>query len=315
MIIRTVLVPFIILLAPLLSAVEPPSCFFSLGTGSGTVHELVFFQDDILSELVWPLDSLTTITAGVSLPAGNAFVLSISAETGMLMTRQYMTDSDYMNLPGDSRKTHFSRHTADLDTYHEFSIALSRIFSVPVRGIRSRDFVTITPHLEFRWTSIAWTGRDGYKQYGESGGVYYPWDPDMEKIPFDGAVITWRVSRMMLLAALSASVPAGNRFHITGTISVTPLIYCTATDNHLLTNTRYKDTLVGGLFIEPTIRISCRITTKQTLFLSGSRVWMSDSRGDTLSGPIGSPPLYRNEDSAGMNMTRSVVQLGIISSL
>lgn len=310
MTIRTVCITFFFLLFPFLCAAREPVFFVSCGTGTGSVRELVYFNDDILSELVWPLDSLSTFTAGTILPVGQNFSVGISFETGTLLTRQYMTDSDYLNLPDDSRMTHFSRHTADLDYYYEISISLARLFSTPLQGIRTSRRISLSPQLEFRWTSIAWTGKDGYTQYGEGGGVYFPWNPDLEKTPLEGPVITWKLSRIMLLAALCAEVPIGTRFTVTGKLSATPLVYCKATDNHLRTGIFYRDTVSGGFHIEPAIRVACAITKKHTVYLSGSWTWMSGARGDTLSGPIGGTPQNEHINNAGVDMTRTVVSLG-----
>lgn len=308
--IRTGIIPIFLLLVTLPSAAREPVFFASCGTGTGSVRELVYSDNDILSELVWPLDSLATVTAGTVLPAGKNLSIGISFETGMLLTRQYMTDSDYLNLPEDSRKTHFSRHSANLDYYHEFSVSLSRLFSTPLRGIRTGRRIGITPHLELRWTSMAWTGKDGYTQYGEIAGVYFPWNPFLPKNQLEGPVITWKLSRIMLLAAVSADIPLGNRFTVTGKIAATPLVYCNATDNHLRTGIFYKDTASGGFYIEPALRVACTVTDKHTVFLSGSWIWMSGSRGDTLSGPIGGSPQDKLNDNAGMDMTRAAVSLG-----
>lgn len=310
MTIRTGSILAFILLVIFPSAAREPVFFASCGSGTGSVRELVYSNDDIMSELVWPLDSLTTVTMGTALPVGRNFSIGISFETGMLLTRQYMTDSDYLNLPYDSRMTHFSRHTAELDYYHEFSVSLSRLFSTPLRGVRTGRRIGITPHLELRWTSMAWTGKDGYTQYGEIAGVYYPWNPFLVKNPLVGPVITWKLSRIMLLAAVSADVPLGDRFTVTGKLAATPLVYCKATDSHLRTGVFYKDTVLGGLYIEPNLRVACAITEKQTVFLSGSWIRMSGSRGDTLSGIIGGPVMYSYNDTAGMDMTRTVVSLG-----
>lgn len=308
--IRIGLVTVFFLLATSLSAAGEPSFFISCGTGTGSVRELVYYHDDIMSELVWPLDSLSTITVGTVLPVGEKFSLAFSFETGWLLEQQYMTDSDYLNLPDDNRMTHFSHHTADLDYFYEINISLSRLFTTPFRGPRTGRRITISPHLELKWTSIAWTGKDGYTQYGESGGIYFPWHPDLEKNPLEGPVITWNLSRILFLAALSADIPVGNRFLITGKFAISPLVYIKATDSHLRTGVFYKDTITGGVYIEPMIRVACNVTKKQTVFLSGSWIWMSGSRGDTLSGLIGGPADNSYTDNAGMDMTRNVVSLG-----
>ena len=72
-----------LILTPLLSAQEA-TFFVASSVSAGQVREIVYIQNDILSELVWPLDSLATVTLGGSIPFGYGFSLGVSLEVGKL---------------------------------------------------------------------------------------------------------------------------------------------------------------------------------------------------------------------------------------
>ena len=137
---------YVFLFLPLLRpAAEEASWFVSSGIHSGEIRELVYEGDEILSELVWPLDSLLTVTLGGSLPLGGGVHLSASLEAGSLLMEQSMTDSDYLNLPERSEKTHFSRHPVDMKQYLEFRGALRRPVTTGLSGVCTNRKIRISP--------------------------------------------------------------------------------------------------------------------------------------------------------------------------
>ena len=303
----------IFLLLPLLRpAAEEASWFVSSGIHSGEIRELVYEGDEILSELVWPLDSLLTVTLGGSLPLGGGVHLSASLEAGSLLMDQSMTDSDYLNLPERSEKTHFSRHPVDMKQYLEFRGALRRPVTTGLSGVCTNRKIRISPGLEFRLSSAAWTGRDGYLQYGTWNGDFWnPWHSGLPKTETPGTVITWHWTRILLAASLSVDVPVGNRFLVSASILASPLIKADGNDMHVLTGTVFRDTMYGGVFLEPALRAEYRIASGYHLFAVGSWSYQADTRGDTRSGPVGGELATTFKGGGGNDMTLISFSLGL----
>lgn len=301
---------FLISSVPL--AAEEASWFVSSGIHSGEIRELVYEGDEILSELVWPLDSLATATLGGSLPLGRGFQLSASIETGSLLADQSMTDSDYLNLPARSEKTHYSRHPVDMRHYLEFRGALRRPFPTGLAGICTGRKIRINPGLEFRWSSVAWTGKDGYIQYGTWNGEFWnPWHSGLPKTETSGTVITWNWTRLILAASLAVDVPVGNRFLLSASILASPLIRAVGKDVHVLTGTVFRDTMYGGFFLEPALRAEYRLSSGCHFFAAGSWSFQADTRGDTRSGPVGGELVNTFEDGGGNDLHKMSFSLGL----
>lgn len=300
-----------ILLLPSLLTAQEAIFFVASGVSTGQVRELVYLQNDILSELVWPLDSLATVTIGASIPLIYGFSLGTSLEVGGLLTDQIITDSDWLNLPASKELTHYSQHTAMLNHYFEFRGSLERLFSTPLTGLGTYQHITVVPRIEFRFTSVAWKAKDGYAQYGtENGGSYDPWTSAIPKYSFSGDVLTYSQSRLLLAGSLSIKIPITTHFLLTTSFTGTPLIQCIGEDEHILTNTLYKDYMIGGYFLEPEIRIDYRPRKNRIVFLSCSWTVLCDLRGDTWSGSIGGTTYPSSPNGAGSDMSKLTFSLG-----
>jgi len=292
----------LLLIVPLFLSAEPASWFVAASMHSGEIRELVFTGDDILSELVWPLDSLTTGTLGGSFPLGGSFYLSASLEAGSLLTDQHMTDSDYLNLPASGEKTHFSRHPVDLHQYLEFRGMVLRRFTTVFKGIRTKRKICINPGIEFRLSTAAWTGMDGYIQYGAwNGESWNPWHPDLPKIEMDGKVITWNWTRILLAASLSVDVPVGTRFLLSASLLATPLLKAEGRDVHILTGTVFRDTMYGGFFLEPALRGEYQLASGYRFFAAGTWSLQMNTRGDTNT----------LEDGGGTDLHKISISVGL----
>lgn len=299
-----------LILTPLLSAQEA-TFFVASSVSAGQVREIVYIQNDILSELVWPLDSLATVTLGGSIPLGYGFSLGASLEVGKLLTDQIITDSDWLNLPQSQELTHYSQHTATLNHYFEFRGSIERLFTTPFTGPITYRHITVVPRLEFRFTSLAWTAKDGYIQYPpQFNAPYDPWTSARPQNFLSGTVLTYSQTRLMLAGSLSIKVPISNQFLISTSFSASPLIQCIGKDEHILTNTLYEDFMIGGYFLEPEIRIDFRPQQNRIVFLSCTWTILHDLRGDTWSGSIGATTSPFNPNGAGSEMNKLAFSLG-----
>ncbi len=278
-----VLVTFFLLLPVRLSADgDGAAITVSSALSRGAVRELVYEGNSILSELVWPLDYAVSLGLDADVPLRSDFRLRASLCVGIPTRTGSMTDSDFMNLPSGDEQTHYSRHDACLLHSLGLGIALSRPWETGLSGPMTGRRVTVTPEIGARYSSRAWSARDGYLQYGaESGGVYEPWTPDLPRVPVSGTVITYRLTSFSLSAGVTVLVPVASRWAVSLAFSGGPILSATGLDEHLLRSLAFEDTLSGGWFIEPALGLSFETGKRSSIALVVSWEKTSDLRGDT----------------------------------
>ncbi len=286
----------------------------------GEARELVYYDDELLSELDWDMNPLVLYGGELELSwrEGPRFFLSAGAafpgNTGI------MTDRDWLNLQQDGTDglTHFSRSDADL--LHAYSIRASAgwNFTFPKENGPERR-VIFTPSLSFRYMSWEWAGNDGYLQHADDPGsptvagspnTYQLWDPSVTKEYISGTAISYLQEYWLPELVLSLALPLSERFRFGPTLSVSPWVFCNGVDRHYypVAGTDYEgsdqwktyyDQLSGGFLFEPGIAGSLRVTDRFTVKISASQLYIGDLRGDTYIQESGDSSVGKVTESSG----------------
>lgn len=309
---RVALATFIILAPSQASADEPPAALsVSSGLSRGVVRELVFEGDSILSELTWPMDNAVSLGLEADVPLRSSFRLRGSLTVGIPMRTGSMVDSDFMNLPDSGEQTHYSRHDALLRHAIAVSLNVSRPVTTGLSGPLTERKLVVTPEIGARYSSRAWSARDGYLQYGElSGSTYEPWTPELPRVPVSGTVITYRLTSLALSARVSLLVPVADRWVVSLNLAGGPILSATGLDEHILRALTFEDTLAGGWFIEPGVGVSCATGPRSALSLSVVWEKTGNLRGDTEIREEGVPGSSTVPNGGGSDSSVVTARLG-----
>ncbi len=313
-------VAFFLFLAAASAAFALPRPDATLGASGGFISgeslETVYSQNRLISELVWPLDPIAVLGLDTRLVWKNAFGLVASATFGIPGGAGTLTDSDFLNVTenGSTARTHYSEHDSRLDHYASIDLAASWKITLPSHGLASRKPITITPSAGIRYSSIKWTGSNGYYQYGtRTGDLYTEWSESMPKTSLSGKVIEYRQTYFAPIAGVSINVPVGPSFDFEASFTGSPAVWCNDLDEHLLTGTDYYDYVSGGYLLEPKARVSWAPTDTISLFTVGSLTRMLGLRGttDAVDVSTGATTSYSKENGSGVEYSSWSIRLGI----
>jgi outer membrane protease len=252
---------FIIIL--ILSAINPIFCQdngqigkynFSLGTGFGIIYgqslELVYSvsgetKNELLSELIWDmkpvayagLDAKFELADFMSSPG---FFTSLSFKAGIPGESGVMEDRDWL-YPSNSELTRFSSHTNKTDRLFWLDAAVGVSFPI-------MSFIYIKPFISGSWMHFAFTGMNG-------DGIYKDWNPQEQYFPRT-KVISYRQDWLLAAAGLSIGTKILYPFLFELSFQISPFTYCAAEDNHLMSDTIFRDFTTWGLFLEPSGKVS-----------------------------------------------------------
>ncbi len=310
---RAGIVPLLLLLVAsrLFADGEPAGITVSSALSRGAFRELVFEGDSILSELVWPMDNAVSLGLEADVPLRSRVRLRAALGVALPMRTGSMTDADFMNLPVSDEQTHYSRHDASL--LHSVTVALSlfRPWETGLPGPLTGRRITVTPEIGARYSSRAWSARDGYIQYGEySGGMYEPWTPALPIVPLSGTVITYRLTSLSVSGRLSVLVPVASRWEFMIGVSGGPILSATGLDEHLLRSLTFKDMMSGGWFFEPSAGLSFSTGPRSALSLVVLWEKTGNLRGDTNIYEDGVPGYLTVPNGGGGDSSVVTVRLG-----
>lgn len=289
--------------APGIPAFLKPS--FSLGTSAGFFHgaarEYVYENDEILSELVWPIETMPTAGLDLSLLWGKKLDLSGSVDIGLSGDAGTMTDSDFLNLPGSAARTHYSAHDAHLAYSLDMSATLGWKQDLPLTGPFSKDHIQVFGGIGLRGIMIKWTGSDGYYQYADNpgspsidsdgdgkGDTYAEWDESVERVPMAGPVISYEQDYFIPKASLALEVPVASRLRARLGVEGSPFVQCYGIDNHIKRSTFFYDILDGGWLLGTEASLTFRASEGVSLFAEGEWTSIAGLRGDTYEKKDGS---------------------------
>jgi outer membrane protease len=277
---------------------EPSPYTVSVGLLRGFLYgqsEEIVYKDskgnDYLSQLLWDMKPLVYAGTEFNVSRRNplekwGFFSTISLKFGKPKETGIMEDRDW-DSP-DNHLTNFSSH--DNYTQKAFLCDLSGGFSIP-----SDSAVLIKSYITFSYMYFSWASQDGYLQYER-----YDW----ETMPVSGPVINYSQQWFILAPGIGLWVPflkvlsAGIDFQIGSVLS------CTALDEHISRNVRFKDRISGGCFFEAKGVFTFSPISWLDITLSAGGRYITGSRGVS----------YMNDDPtpvSGAGAGYSVADIGL----
>lgn len=284
----------------------------SMGIVYGNSKEFVYADNCKISELVWPLNPVYIFGLETQVMWNEKLAILVDVSLGVPRASGTLTDTDFLNVAvnGNTGKTDYSEHDAQLNQMLLVTLNASWAYHLPVRGIANSTAITVTPSLGFRYFSIKWTGYDGYGQYTYG---HSEWSGTIPKTIFKGKVIDYSQRYLAPQAGLKVTIPIGNHFAVTSGFTGSPAVWCDGIDNHETTNTGYFDSLSGGVFLEPNVRIHWYSGQTLSVFADCKWTHILNLRGSTekIDRTTHTTNLYEEENGGGAEHTAWTMKIGI----
>ena len=283
-----------------------PLCGLLIGQGEEILYKYPD-GDQFASQLLWDLKPLVYL--GVSFDFGlldpyekHGMFASASFRYGLPLKTGTMENRDWMN-PNHDSLTDFSTH--DAYSTNAIMLDISAGYAWPLKGK-----LTLGAYGEFTYMHFAWSGENGYGQY--SNGTI--WSGSLFKDMYYGTVILYSQNWVLFSPGIRAKWKINNYFSLDGNVSYSPLIYCTARDDHLFTNVVNWDYPLFGHHFSAAARVGYSLFSKTEIFLSLAYRLITGSRGvsynqDTGFGVTGK--IFKNELESGAGHSALDVRLGI----
>jgi len=287
------------------------------GVFYGQVSEIVYppadMKADLLSLLSWDMKPVPYFGIMIEFSPARPmerwrFFFDLSLKFGIPCPSGNMEDRDWMSKE-NTKLTHFSTH--DNVTKEIFILDFSSGVSFPIRNI-----LLIKTFVNISLMSFCFNGENGSLTYArqQGDGIYNSIDDDPIERSLSGMGKVISYSQKWFYAAPGVSLGMGYKELLFAEISfiITPLVLCTDMDEHILTNTQYKDKMKGGIMLEPGFRFSLNL--KKWLGISCEISWryISRTRGPSYNRSIGSGIYVREgEAGAGLSMLNTALMLKV----
>jgi len=273
----------------------------------GHAEEIVYPPPDakapLLSQLLWDMKPVFyygfLMDFSPVRPAEKPrFFSGLSLKFGIPGRSGVMEDSDWMSKE-NAELTNFSTH--DNFTKEIFLLDFSAGVSFPFfNALFVKTFVNIS-YMNFRFN-----GENGYITYARKlgDGKYAPINDDPVEMSFNGwgKVIGYR--QEWFYAAPGVSVGYGYKNYFSAEISfmASPLVLCTGLDEHILTNTQFRDYMTGGCLLEPGFKFYWAAGKRLGISCDISWRYIYGTRGPSYNRPTGIGN-YRQEGEAGAGLS------------
>ena len=282
------------------------------GFVSGQAEEIVYpssrFQAPLHSLLLWDMKPVVYY----------GFLLDFSQVEPMNTWGGFATFSLKYGIPGPSGihdnsdwlsvenagLTHFSRH--DNHTRELFFLDFTSGFSFPLNCA-----LFLRTYLQVSFIRMSFFGMDGYGIYARSSGndTYHPISDDPRKETFEGKVISYTQEWFYAAPGVSLGYFYDDNFLIELSFMASPLILCSALDEHKTTNFQYRDQMWGGILFEPGIRLSLALGKWFDISWELSWRYINGTKGMTYQRrPIGTGT-YVQGGAAGAGL--SIINTGL----
>jgi outer membrane protease len=272
----------------------------SFGILYGSSEELVYKyagDDSLYSELIWDLKPL--VYAGAALDFGRTnpwerwgFFAGASVKYGLPLKTGIMEDKDWLDEDED-HLTHYSRHDAWSQGALLSDVSLGVSFPV------FNALLLIKPGIRFSYLYFSWNAQDGFTQYSSknSSGDYDPWNSGLAKTPVSGPGILYSQHWFIFAPVLAAALKLSSRFFLDFYAAATPLIFCAATDDHLVgidqrKGRQFKDYLSWGFSFEGGAGFAFAPVEKFEIRLDLGLRYISGPRGETYQRTTGVTSSY-----------------------
>ena len=203
-------------------------------------------KNELLSELTWDMKpvfyyGVQAKFSRIDMTSGPGFFSSVSFKAGIPADSGVIEDRDWL-WPANSELTRFSSHTNRTDKFLWLDAAAGASFPI-------KSLLYIKPFISGSWMRFSFTGRDGY-------GIYKDWPPKEQEWNVSGVVTSYQQDWLLLAAGFSIGTNILYPFSFDLSFQISPLTYCSATDNHFLIDIIFRDITQWGLFIEPSFNMS-----------------------------------------------------------
>jgi outer membrane protease len=282
----------------------------SFGILYGYAEELVYEyagDDTLYSELIWDLKPL--VYAGTALDFGRTnpwkrwgFFAGVSVKYGFPLKTGAIEDRDWAANQGDYL-THYSRH----DAWSQGALLLDVSMGLSFPFLNA---LLLKPGIRFSYLYFSWSAQDGFTQYSSgSGGSYSPWDSGIAKKPVSGPGIIYSQHWFIFSPVLAAALKPGSRFFLDLYMAATPLIFCAATDDHLIgidlrQGRQFRDYLSWGLSLEGGAGFAFAPVEKFEIRLDWGFRYISGPKGETYQKITGetTPSFFLSDKEGGAGL-------------
>jgi outer membrane protease len=229
------------------------SAVFSTGLIYGQAEEIVYKypgNEVFLSQLIWNMKPLFYAASSLEFSRTDpgeriGFFSRLTLKTGIPGTTGSVEDRDWMALDNDNL-THFSYH----NNYTQGSLFLD--FSAGI-SFPFRSGALLNVYGTLVYMSFSWAARDGYLQYSSetAESVYQPWSESIPKQDTFGAVILYSQQWTILTPGISLYLPFFSFLGAEFSLQLSPAVFCTAEDDHLMRSIQFTDNISEGIYFEP----------------------------------------------------------------
>jgi outer membrane protease len=237
------------------------------------------------------------------------FFLNLSLKFGIPGASGYMENRDWLSTV-NTGLTHYSKH--DNNTRELFFLDISSGLSFPLK----QAFLLKT-FINFSFMRFSFYGMDGYGIYAldNGNGIYESIDdPSASRHQFKGKVVSYTQEWLYAAPGVSIGYCYNNYFSAEISFQISPLVLCAGLDEHKTTNVQYRDYMLGGIFLEPGVRLSVAVSKWLEASWDFSWRYISGTRGYThRKSPIGSGiDIKDGEAGAGLSIITSGILLKIL---
>lgn len=284
----------------------------SAGLLYGSAEEYVYVlpnSPSLLSQLSWPVKPLSYLGASFNLEAhkNSGFFLSLSLKNAFPSPTGSMTDTDWISNEG--YKTHFSEH--DCITEQALLVDFKAGYSLQLI-----DTLSICPHFSLSYKRFLFSAMDGYIQYGPNTDNIYTnieWSDDFEKTYMYGRGISYEQNWFLLAFGIRMNYEISSRLTGVTELRFSPVVLCSAVDNHYFRGLEFTDIMDGVFGFEPQLSLAYALSEYADIQIKGSYTYIADVRGDNYIRETGMSDgsLIKYPDLAGASFSALDVQLGI----
>jgi outer membrane protease len=284
----------------------------------GHVEEIVYPTDtkaDMLSLLLWDMKpvfyyGLLMDFSPVRPMERRGFFSGLSMKFGIPGPGGVMEDRDWMSVE-NAELTHYSIHDNIAKEFFllDFSAGLSFPF---FNVLLVKTFVNIS-YMNFRFN-----GENGSGTYARGvppfSGKYAPIDDAPDKVSFDGLGKVISYSQEWFHAAPGVSLGFGYKEYFLAEIyfMASPLVLCADLDEHKTTNTQYRDSMSGGVMLEPGFNFSLNVAKWFGLSWEISWRYINGTRGLSYNRPIGfGTYIQAGEAGSGLSILNTALSLKV----
>jgi outer membrane protease len=292
---------------------ESPLKFYTLSTWTsfgvllGQSEEIVYpspeYKAKVLSQLLWDIkpvfyDSFSLDFSRAQPMEKWGLFTTLSLKIGFPGKSGEMEDRDWMSVQNDAL-THYSVH--DNYTNELFIFDASAGVSFPF----IRDQFLLKTYVTMSYMRFSFSGQYGSGTYARplGNGIYAPIDDNPRRESFDNweKVINYTQNWITVAPGIALGYYF-YRFYAELFFNISPLVSCADVDEHITTDTLFKDYMQGGVFLEPGFHFSFIANTRLEFSLDFSWRYMDGTKGATWIGPIGTANL-KQEGEAGAGLS------------